>query len=314
MGERFIGLFLLAVPAVALTACDPKVDAGPEDSEATEDTGEGVCGVLDMALVYVPPGTFDMGSPSDEAGREEDEQLHRVTLTHGFCITQHEVTQDSFEEYAGFNPSMNAECGGFCPVEEVSWHTAAWFATRVSAARGLESCYDCTSGADGFDCLTRGNPYECDGFRLPTEAEWEYAARAGETSAFPNGANLVAGDENDCDGDLVLDNGARLDNVGWYCGNSEGVVHPVAQLVHNGLLLYDMSGNVSEWVHDWYFESYRGDAVDPYGPSNGSWRILRGGAYDGPPCEQRVAGRGPVSPTHANGYHGIRLVRSWERR
>jgi len=306
--------FLLTVPMALLTACQADSHAPPEDSEGPGDTGGGVCGVLDMALVYVPPGAFDMGSPQDEAGRKEDEQRHRVTLTHGFCMTQHEVTQDSYQQYTHSNPSENLACGGFCPVDNINWHMAAWFANAVSDSRELDRCYECTGDWTSAACTTRGSPYECQGFRLPTEAEWEYAARAGESSAFPNGGNLVAGDEDNCAGSLLLDNGAQMDTVGWYCGNARDNTHPVAQLVHNALYLYDMSGNVSEWVHDWYFESYRGDAVDPYGPSNGSWRILRGGAYDGSPSTLRSAGRGSVSPTHANGKHGIRLVRTWDRR
>jgi formylglycine-generating enzyme required for sulfatase activity len=222
-------------------ACHAGPPAPTDDSESPEDTGGGVCGVLDIALVYVPPGAFDMGSPPDETGRKEDEQMHRVTLTHGFCMTQHEVTQDSFQEYARFNPAVNETCGGYCPAENVSWHTAAWFANVVSDARGLERCYECSGEGTSADCATRGSPYECQGFRLPTEAEWEYAARAGESAAFPNGGNLVAGDEDNCDGSLQLDNGARLDTVGWYCGNAEDSTHAVAQLVRNALYLYEQA-------------------------------------------------------------------------
>jgi formylglycine-generating enzyme required for sulfatase activity len=300
--------------AALLTACTGGND-GPKNHDSTplEDSGEGLCGYMDVALIYVPPGSFNMGSPADQAGHQEDEQEHQVTLTHGFCIAQHEVTQSIFYRYAGYEPSTHTDCGGFCPVESISWHEAAWFTNALSEAHGLERCYDCDSGGETAYCTRRGSPYECKGFRLPTEAEWEYAARGGETATYPNGGTLEAGDEDNCAGELVLDNGSRLDDVAWYCGNSTDSAHQVAQHVPNPLYLYDTVGNISEWTHDWYGNSYGGDAVNPWGPTNGSWKVLRGGSYSSHPDEVRLSGRGPVSPDHGTERHGIRFVRTWDR-
>ncbi len=313
MAHRTPSIILFAA-ALLVSACsgdDNRRNRG--DSAPLHDTADGLCGYMDAALIYVPPGSFTMGSPSDQPGHQEDEMQHQVTLTHGFCIGQHEVTGDFFYRYAGYSPSFNAKCGGFCPVEGVSWHEAAWFTNALSEALGLEVCYQCDSGGETAYCTRRGSPYECKGFRLPTEAEWEYAARGGETSSYPNGGSLIAGDEDSCEGSLVLDNGARLDDVSWYCGNSQDSTSQVAQKVANPLYLYDVVGNVSEWVHDWYAHSYGGDAVDPWGPTNGSWKILRGGSYSSRPDEVRLSGRGSVSPSYGTGRHGFRFVRTWER-
>ncbi len=303
---------LLLFATALVLACNGDRDDPVQDSEVPADTGNARCGYLDIALVYVPPGTFQMGSPSVQPGHQEDEPLHQVTLTHGFCISQHEVTQDTYEDYIGYNPSEHDDCGGFCPVDGITWHQAAWFTNKLSDAQGLERCYDCGGSDSDASCTSRGSPYECKGFRLPTEAEWEYAARGGESASYPNGGTLVAGDEDNCDGSLVLDNGSRLDDVAWYCGNGEGTTHQVAQLVHNPLYLYDVVGNVSEWTHDWYQPTFSAEEVDPWGPTNGSWRVLRGGAYALEPIDVRLSGRGAVSPSHANERMGIRFVRTWD--
>lgn len=304
-----ITLLLACAPPAADTGDEPVVRR-PQDTASVE---ESICGYVDISMQYVAPGTFLMGAAPGSAGQDEDEVQHQVTLTRGYCISQHEITQTNFEQYAGYNPSTFRDCGGFCPVESVSWHTAAWFTNRMSAAWDLETCYDCEGSGESAICQTRGSIQTCDGFRLPLEAEWEYAARAGETSTYGNGGSLVAGDEDNCDGELLLDSGARLDDMGWYCGNSGDTTQPVARLVPNALYLYDMSGNVAEWVNDWYSETYGyGETIDPWGPGNGSWRVVRGGSFAAEPEGVRVSGRGHVEPFQAFETGGFRVVRTWD--
>ena len=138
---------------------------------------------------------------------------------------------------------------------------------------------------------------------------WEYAARAGETAAFPNGGNLYSGDEYDCGGSLLLDNGELLDDIAWYCGNGVSRTHAVAGLEPNAWGLYDMSGNMWEWCHDRY-GAYEGDATDPAGLSSGSYRVFRGGDwYDGASFA-RVSYRAYYYPWHAYINLGFRLLRS----
>ena len=199
---------------------------------------------LGMDFVYIEPGTFMMGSPTDEPGRKSDENLHQVTLTKGFYMQATEVTQGQWTAVMGSNPSYFSSCGDNCPVEEVSWNDAQDFITTLNA-RG-EGTY-----------------------RLPTEAEWEYAARSGSTTAFANGGITVTNCEYD----------PNLDAMGWYCGNAGGASHPVAQKQANAWGLYDMHGNVYEWCQDWYGSYPSGSLTDPEGPLSGTGRVFRGGSW-----------------------------------
>jgi formylglycine-generating enzyme required for sulfatase activity len=200
-----------------------------------------------VGFVRIEPGSFTMGSPGSEEGRDNDEAQHAVTLTRGFCLMATEVTQGQWRSVMGSNPSGFASCGASCPVEQVSWDDAVAYANRKSQAEGLQPCYE------GSTFVGVG----CTGYRLPTEAEWEYAARAGTTGARHG----------------------SLDAVAWHVGNSGGTTHPVGQKQANAWGLYDMLGNVWEWTSDWY-GSYPGGAVtDPVGASTGSNRVLRGGSW-----------------------------------
>ncbi len=318
---------------------DPSLNLDDADGDGLH-TCEGDCDdadttVLDVCLVSIPAGAFTMGSSADEVGHYPHEVQNEVTLTRGFHIGVTEVTQAQFERTMGWDPTDCAYgCGTGHPVQAVSWLDAVALANEVSMAAGLQACYalsdvvceDGTSvGADVLDCMN-GNqggiavagvaldgvatPYECEGYRLPTEAEWEYAARSAGTvtESFPNGGDLLEGDEDDCDGDLTLDDGSYLDDIGWYCGNSGDLSHPVAELAANGYGLYDVSGNVWEWCHDWWGD-YSG-GTDPWGSVTGLYRVCRGGSASAIPESLRVARRDGGEPGFRHGVVGVRLART----
>jgi formylglycine-generating enzyme required for sulfatase activity len=238
---------------------------------------------LGMTFILLPAGTFTMGSPADEPGRHADETQHQVTLTQPFYMQTTEVTQAQWEAVMGSNPSYFDDCPT-CPVEMVSWNDVQEFVTKMNA-RG-EGTYG-----------------------LPTEAQWEYAARAGTNTAFHNGvitsyANMH--DECSYDGSLTA--------IGWYCHNSDNRTHPVAQKSPNPWGLYDMSGNVKEWCQDWAVGGGIGDydpgaATDPTGAASGWEKMVRGGDFYGNASKSRSANRHRNRPEHrASNARGVRLV------
>jgi formylglycine-generating enzyme required for sulfatase activity len=203
---------------------------------------------LGMEFVYINPGTFMMGSPSSEPGRGSDERQHRVTLTKGFYMQTTEVTQGEWKAVMGNNPSYFKNCGDDCPVEVVSWDDVQAFIQKLNRKEGVNR------------------------YRLPTEAEWEYAARAGSTTAFANG-EISRPAELECNDDW------NLDAMGWYCGNSwrkpytyteqtapnfsRKLPRPVAQKQPNAWGLHDMHGNVHEWCQDRHAPYPSGSVIDP---------------------------------------------------
>ena len=215
-----------------------------------------------------------MGSPIIERGRKSDETQHQVTLTQGFYMQITEITQGQWQALMGSNPSYFPSCGNDCPVEKVSWDDVQTFISKMNQ-RG-EGTY-----------------------RLPTEAEWEYAARAGSTTAFANGG--ITGT------DCGLD--PNLDAMGWYCYNSDKTTHPVAQKQHNAWGLYDMHGNVWEWCQDWYGDYPTGLAIDPTGPVSGWSRAARGSSFELHADECRSAHRGAAEQFIRYYGCGARLVR-----
>lgn len=227
----------------------------------TADLGGGVA----MDLVWIPPGTFTMGSPASEGGRDSDETLHQVTLTRGFWMGATEVTQAQWEAVMGTNPSNFT--GANRPVEQVAWGDCVEFCRRVSQRTGQT-------------------------FDLPTEAEWEYACRAGTPTAYSFGNSE-----------------SELGSYAWYDANSNDETHDVRQKRENAWGLYDMHGNVFEWCTDWYGEYPIGAVRDPTGPASGESRVVRGGSKANDPQILRAAYRVRSAPGDSFIILGMRAVR-----
>ncbi len=284
-------------------------EAWEQANSGADDTATGP--IEPPAMEQVEATTFSMGSPTEEVGRSESENAHDVVLSGGFWLGTTEITQAEFLAVVGDLPSGQHACVD-CPVVNVTWHQAAGYCNGLSAETGLDLCYECTGEGKGTDCVlepTLDSPYDCTGYRLPTEAEWELGARGDTASAFNNGGNLYEGDDSDCEGSLQLDNGSMVDDIAVYCGNSGGVPSSVGSEAENSLGLFDMHGNVWEWVHDWYSE-YTGSETDPWGPELATDRVFRSGSYNNPPRNLRAAARGRNTPDYDSETTGFRVAKS----
>jgi formylglycine-generating enzyme required for sulfatase activity len=261
-------------------------------------------------LIDVSGTPFTMGSPATELGRNTNEVEHAVTLTRDFWIMTTEVTQQQFQDVMGYNQSWYSGCGMDCPVEYVSWHEVAAYANALSVLEGLGECYECSGTEPDFLCSPSGSyatPYDCPGYRLPTEAEWEYAARGGTTTATYNG-NLD--DTNGTFDPATCDPNVELEPIAWWCGNASNTTHPVGTKTANAYGLHDMLGNVYEWCHDWYGAYPGGAETDPAGPPSGSNRVLRGGSWGNDARFARAAYRYDLTPGNRLTDFGGRILRS----
>jgi formylglycine-generating enzyme required for sulfatase activity len=235
-------------------------------------------------LVKVPNGSFTMGSPTGESGRGADETQHSVTLTTDFWMADSEVTQRQYRNLIGSSPSFFK--GDELPVESVSWLDAVAYCNALSVKEKLPPCYQISGTTVGW-----ADGVKCTGYRLPTEAEWEYAARSPAT-------NIYAGSDS-------------VDGVAWYSTNSGNTTHAVKTKTANGRGLYDLSGNVWEWVWDAYQGNYEAlPSTDPIGPSASANRVFRGGSGFVTAADARVAQRNANAPTNRGSGLGVRVVRS----
>ena len=240
---RFVSRPAAVLGMLAIVGCGPQ---SANHSAPRNNLTETACG---MSMVTIPGGEFMMGSND---GGIDTKPAHQVKVD-GFLMDQSEVTQEIYEKITGTNPSRRKYPKN--PVEQVTWTAAVKFCNARSSKEGLKPCYDT-------------NTWTCDffanGYRLPTEAEWEYACRSGSTSQFYYGENP---DE--------------LRSFAWFEGNSDSKPHPAGQRKPNPWGLYDMAGNVWEWCNDFYGTKYyrESPASNPRGPNRGEKRVLRGGAW-----------------------------------
>jgi formylglycine-generating enzyme required for sulfatase activity len=258
-------------------------------------------------VVLITGGTFTMGSPSTEAGRSSDETQRSITLGN-FYIGKYQVTQEQYQAVMGTNPSnfksaVTNETGtpGKLPVENVTWFDAVEFCNKLSENEGLEKVYTFTSRtpATGYPITNLAGlaaDFNKNGYRLPSEAQWEYACRAGTTEAYNNENNSYT-------------NAASVGAVAWYTSNSGNKTHQVGLKDPNAWGLYDMHGNVFEWCRDWYGSYSSVITTDPPGPNTGTDRVMRGGGWDDRAQDVRSALRYSERPNTRNNNTGFRVVR-----
>jgi len=308
------GIALTVAVVAVIAIATPREPAIPPATAPTPLASDGLAAESPIAaipdgFVLIQPGTFEMGSPVSEPGRRNDEDLHPVTLTRLFLIATTELTRKEWTATVGRDPSTFEGCAGDCPVDSITWFDAASYANARSRAEHLEACYtlDGCSGSIGTDLSCKAVTFaglDCNGYRLPTEAEWEYAARAGTTGAFFNGPILHPQKD-------PVD--PQLDEIGWYGGNARGRVNAVAQKKPNPWGLYDVSGNLWEWVHDRFGPYPHEPITDPLGADEDAshLRSVRGGSSYASAKACRLADRGRFASGYRNYGVGVRLARTW---
>jgi formylglycine-generating enzyme required for sulfatase activity len=241
-----------------------------ETVEVTPPTGKTYKNSLGIEFVKIPSGEFMMGCVKGDSECEDSEKpQHKIKISQSFYMGKFEVTQGEWKKVMDSNPSNFSNCGDNCPVEQVSWDDTQEFIGKLCKREKQNPCK----------------------YRLPTEAEWEYSARAGSKTKYYWGETI---------------NDAYL----WYDGNSGGVTHPVGKKKPNAWGLYDMCGNVWEWTNDWYDGDYykNSPSKDPKGPADGQFRVLRGGSWGDYASSSRLSYRSRSNPDRRLYDIGFRLV------
>ena len=296
--KKQIGLFTAILFAVStlMVSCSQEVHEHTKSPEG---------------IVLIPAGTFQMGS---EKGYDDNKPVHEVTITKSFYMGKYEVTQAEYEKYCSYgddSPSSDKGDGNNYPAYYVSWYDALVYCNKRSMAEELTPCYSISGSTDPKDWGTvptssnsTWNAVVCDwnanGYRLPTEAEWEYAARAGDNTV----ESLTYSGTSDVN---------QLGDYAWYSDSANDNTHEVGKKLPNAFGLYDMSGNVWEWCWNWHTNSYNTEAEggsDPTGASSGSYRVVRGGSWGNYSDGCAVSCRGYNGPGNRLYYLGFRVVRA----
>ena len=250
---------------------------------------------------YIPAGTFTMGSPVTDSYADQDQSefpQHQVTISSNYLMQKTEVTQYQWQSLMGNNPSNPGNCDS-CPVDTVLWWEALAYCNALSAKEGFELCYEligCNGEEPGnvMNCTdVNFSGVNCSGYRLPTEAEWEYAYRAGTTTRW------YCGDEDEC-----------VEDIAWFNLPWPQSSQPVATKAPNNWGLFDMAGNVLEWCWDWWDKYGEEALINPIGPDTGTWRVNRGGMYSDWIKITRAASRNQYSPSTNSSFLGFRPVRT----
>jgi formylglycine-generating enzyme required for sulfatase activity len=263
----------VALGLLFLAGCDQTGKTGRVDQPSPV-APKTIATAAGIEMVLIPAGTFKMG---DDSGDPDEKPAHQVQVS-AFYMDTREFTQKAYESLMEKNPSKSK--GTDKPVEQVDWYHAALCCNMRSLKEGLKPCYD-------------SKTLECDftagGYRLPTEAEWEYACRAGSQTKYSCG-----------------DDAARLKASAWFKANADQTTHPVGQKSPNAWGLYDMHGNVAEWCHDLYRENYyqKSESQDPRGPTSGNKRVLRGGGWRASDEGCRAAARNSENARFADACFG----------
>ena len=284
---KIISSALIIAFVFALTTC-------------SEETG-------DHGMVWIPEGHFMMGSLSTEPDHQSNEDpQHNVKLTKGFYMSRYLITEEQFSAIMGYTSAYFKGGGNRFPANGVSWYEAIVFCNRLSIQEGLEPVYSISGSTNPEDWgdipktpspqwgaveMVGDYPHVPNGYRLPTEAEWEYACRAGTTTAYNTNSDEIS------------------DNVGWYVVNSSDGYHQVGTKPANAWGLYDMHGNVSEWCWNWNNSYPSSPPEDPIGPISGMNRVIRGGSWNNSKLYLRSAYRSTSDPSSSSNTIGFRVVR-----
>ena len=285
MAHFLIPLFL----SIPLAIADTKVEGAVREKEKKNQIIKGDF----YSAVAIAKGEFRMGCSMEQGyycGSDE-KPVHVVYIEQPFYMMQHEVSQELYQSIIRKNPSHFTKCGSTCPVENISFREAVEFANALSKKEGLETCYTIQEN----DVLwSKG--LGCTGWRLPTEAEWEYAARGGKIQTY-------AGSK-------------EIEPVGWYVKNAKHTTHRSCKKEKNPFELCDMNGNVEEWVWDWYDAKYfvgqskKDKVINPVGAQIGTYRVVRGGHFDDEEVNVHTSARSAANPSKGYNAIGIRLCRS----